>query len=119
MKDLIILGLLIQLIFGDLIFVQELFRHGARYPIHPSTKDGTEYALADNMAGELTDEGKRMHYLLGKKLYKDYWESLGMNNTYNSSYVFIKSTNFNRTLESGESHFLGWVESLDPLNVTA
>ena len=61
------------------------------------------------MAGELTNEGKRMHYLLGQRLKKDYWERLGLNNTYNSSYVYIKSTNVNRTLESGESHFLGWI----------
>ena len=51
------------------------------------------------------------------QLYKDYWTQLGLNSTYNSSYVYIKSTNVNRTLESGEAQFLGWTEDLDPLEL--
>lgn len=60
-----------------------------------------------------------MHYLLGKQLYADYWNQLGLNSTYNSSFVYIKSTNVNRTLESGESQFLGWMENLDALELNS
>jgi len=34
-----------------LIMVQELFRHGARYPIYPNDIDKSSYALKDNAMG--------------------------------------------------------------------
>jgi hypothetical protein len=36
---------------GKLVYVQEVFRHGARYPIYPTTKDGTEYAIEEDRIG--------------------------------------------------------------------
>ena len=59
-----------------LIFVQELFRHGARYPIYPTTIDGSDYAINEHSEGELTTQGKNMHYQLGKKIYQKYWGDL-------------------------------------------
>jgi hypothetical protein len=36
---------------SPLIFVQELFRHGARYPIFPSTIDKSDYAIKEKKVG--------------------------------------------------------------------
>lgn len=37
-----------------LIYVQEIFRHGARYPIRAMSNDNSEYVNSENMSGELT-----------------------------------------------------------------
>lgn len=50
-----------------LIFVQEIFRHGARNPFQ-SMGIGDEYVDEENRKGELTKQGKSMHYLLGKTM---------------------------------------------------
>lgn len=120
---LLLVGLLLGLaVCADkLIMVQELFRHGARYPIYPNKFDMSEYALADNSIGELTTQGKTMHYLLGKKM-KPYWEQLFENNPFtnpiNNSRLYVKSTDVNRTIESCQSHLMGLFEHLAPLAVT-
>lgn len=60
-----------------LIFVQELFRHGARYPIYANRNlDNTDYVFEEHSNGELTTQGKNMHYLLGQKIYQQYWNDL-------------------------------------------
>lgn len=120
--------LLIVLVLGfaqaaeKLIMVQELFRHGARYPIYPNKIDGSEYALGENSVGELTTQGKSMHYLLGKAIYKMYWEKIfgqeRLRNPSNNSKFYIKSTDVNRTIESCQSHLMGIFENLDPLEIT-
>jgi hypothetical protein len=48
---LVTLCLLLSLMAGKLVYVQEVFRHGARYPIYPTTKDGTEYAIEEDRIG--------------------------------------------------------------------
>ena len=91
-----------------LIFVQELFRHGARYPIYPSQEDNTMFAVEENSVGELTTQGKNMHYNLGKKIYQAYWRDLfGTEGDYNQSKFYIKATDVNRTIESCQSHLMG------------
>lgn len=39
---------------GKLVYVQEVFRHGARYPIYPNKHDGTEYAVEEDRVGRKT-----------------------------------------------------------------
>lgn len=91
-----------------LIFVQQVFRHGARYPIYPNDKDGSKFAMEQNAVGELTSQGKAMHYMLGKMLYDEYWKKLfGENSRYNQSKFFFKSTDVNRTIESIQSQLMG------------
>ena len=73
MKRILFLSILAILLFccyseKKLIFIQELFRHGARYPIYPTPTDGSDYATELNSEGELTTQGKNMHYILGKKI---------------------------------------------------
>lgn len=91
-----------------LIFVQQVFRHGARYPIFPSSKDKSDFATEQHSVGELTSQGKAMHYMLGKLLFQDYWGRLfGSSNSYNQSKFYFKSTDVNRTIESIQSQLMG------------
>jgi hypothetical protein len=100
-----------ELYGSKLIFVQEVFRHGHRYPLTGSTIDNSTFVTEIRSAGELTNLGKSMHYILGQNLYKTYWNQLFgstpyMNN-YNQSKFYVKSTDVNRTIESAQSQLLG------------
>lgn len=68
--------LLLQVLSRKLVFVQNLFRHGARYPIFLNDDDFTNEPRIASQAGELAPQGKNMHYILGKILYKKYWKAL-------------------------------------------
>lgn len=60
-----------------LILVQELFRHGARYPFYTIQNDNiSEEATNSNKKSELTAQGRHMSYILGKLLYAKYWKAL-------------------------------------------
>jgi len=99
-----------------LIMVQQVFRHGARYPIYSSNKDGSAFAVTEHSEGELTSQGKAMHYMLGKMLYRDYYNKLfGENKVYNQSKFIFKSTDVNRTIESLQSQMLGIFENINPV----
>lgn len=88
--------------------VNELFRHGARYPIYLKKDDGSaNYTNGEHSFGELTTNGKKMHYVLGQQLYKQYWTKLFNDNTYNQSRFYVKSTDVNRTIESAQSQLMG------------
>lgn len=54
------------------------------------------------LQGELTAQGKHMHYLLGKIIYQQYWEQLfsgtEYENKFDQSQFYVKSTDFNRTI---------------------
>jgi hypothetical protein len=100
-----ILALLLQRTCADqLVFVQELFRHGARYPI---------YNAPDNLDirqdfGELTPVGMRQHFILGQALRKRYIQTLSfLSPTYNHTQIYIRSSDVNRTLMSAQSQLLG------------
>jgi hypothetical protein len=104
-----------------LLLIQELFRHGARFPIFPMVVDGSDYAEREKSVGELTTQGKKMHYLLGREIYKQYWVRLfggtPYNDYYNNTKFFIKSTDVNRTIESCQSHMMGIFEGLPALKI--
>lgn len=101
-----------------IIQVHEIFRHGARYPLHSFSNDKSDYAERDNLLGELTLQGKHMQYILGKIMYDHYWKPLFQGTPYIDKYhpsqFYIKSTNVNRTIESVESQLLGLLENLPP-----
>ena len=84
--------------------VFESFRHGARGPlIGLGQKDffGNEWPGAE----ELTNVGKRQHYLLGRKLRMRYRSFLA--SEFSDEEVYAFSTNYNRTVESALSHLQG------------
>lgn len=104
-----------------LIFVQQVFRHGHRYLIYPSKNDNSTYVNDIHSNGELTKQGKSMHYILGQALYKRYWSQLFKDtkyvSTYNQSKFYVKSTNVNRTIESVQSQLAGIFENMDVLRI--
>lgn len=120
---IILLNCFLAFVFCQkLIMLNELFRHGARYPVYPKKDDFSNYTWAEHSFGELTTNGKKMHYLLGQQLYKQYWRDLfdgtEFFSTYNQSKFHIKSTDVNRTIESVQSQLMGLFENLNELTLT-
>lgn len=77
-------------------------RHGARYPYETIKNDElSQWATKNNVLRDLTKQGKHMHYLLGKHIYKQYWKSLfGDKNKFEdiADQIYVFSTNTNRTI---------------------
>jgi hypothetical protein len=70
MKILVCLISLLFLINPKLIYLTELFRHGARYP----TTDIYDGKDTKPFHGKLTSIGMRQQYLLGSYLKRDYMD---------------------------------------------
>ena len=55
-----------------------------------------------------------MQYILGKSIYKKYWNKLFAGTAYSQKYhpsqILIVSTDINRTLESAQSQVVGLLE---------
>lgn len=70
----------ICIIFGamsrQLIFTQVTSRHGVRYPGYELASDYSNITKIQNADGQLTVEGKAMHFYLGKEIYRKYWKAL-------------------------------------------
>jgi len=76
-------------------------RHGARYGLH---KDFWHEPFPW-LPGELTNIGKRQHFLLGTEMQSRYMEALGITDP--AREVFVRSTDFNRTIDSGLANVMG------------
>jgi hypothetical protein len=94
-------------ISGELKFVFEIFRHGAREPLESQQNNSLIDIFNEVMVGngELTPVGMRQHYLLGKSLRKRYPNFISEN--YNVHELLVYSTDTNRTLTSAYSHLQG------------
>jgi hypothetical protein len=68
MKSFLILVGLMIVIKAKLVYLSELFRHGARYPVS-DIYDGKDTKA---LHGRLTNIGMRQQYLLGSYLKRDY-----------------------------------------------
>lgn len=91
---------------GTIKFAFEIFRHGARAPF-TGVVDGKDcYGYPWPGTSELSDVGKRMHYLLGAHNRKRYVGTL-LSESYNQSEIYVISTDVNRTLESVSSQLQG------------
>ena len=88
----------------DPTLVIELIRHGAR-----SDSEVTDTTWMDH--DELTPVGMRQHYILGKILANRYQQIF---ETYNQSKIYVRSTNFNRTLMSANTQLQGIFEGRGP-----
>jgi lysosomal acid phosphatase len=83
----------------NLKFVFEIVRHGARAPTRTDTlRFGSTFG-----PGELTPNGMRQRYFLGRYNYQRYHQDLG---DYSKD-IYVQSTNVHRTLQSGYSELLG------------
>ena len=91
---------------GQLVFVYTHFRHGARGPAYNLTVDGIDYfGFNWKNPQDLTAVGMRMHYTLGIRNRKRYQGLLSK--TFDPREVIVKSTNFNRTIQSAYSQLQG------------
>ena len=97
--------LCVHLAHCDLRFVFSMFRHGARQPT--AIKGGIDiFGELWDGPGELTAAGKRMHFLLGlrnRQVYKDFTTFSRVEGS-----VYVRSTDYNRTIESVESQMQGF-----------
>jgi len=89
----------------DVKLIVEISRHGARAPANNTVKMPW---IQNAGIGELTQTGKRMHYILGKNTALRYPRLF--EGSLNSEEYFIRSTPFNRTIESAFSHMFGMVD---------
>lgn len=93
----------------SLKMIVQLARHGARTPLHSPV----EFNWSKGMQpGELTDVGRRMHYLLGKNVRIKYKELFGNSLLSNGEY-FVQASPFNRTIESAFSNMHGFNSEVD------
>ena len=87
-------------------FVQLLYRHGDRTPcdIYPNDpyRDSSHWPVG---FGQLTREGKMMHYELGQWLRQRYQGFLSSN--FSEQEIYVRSTDLDRTLMSAQSNLAG------------
>lgn len=67
--QLIVLFALVLVANQKLMFVVEMFRHGARGPVVDFFYDAAQQSYQFD---QLTATGQRQHYMLGKQLRKEY-----------------------------------------------
>ena len=107
---LIIFLSLINIYFQEeILFSFQINRHGARSP-YSGIQNGIDvYKEKWSLEGnELTDIGKRQLYLLGVKARKRYVDKYNLlKKEYNPQEILIRSTDYNRTIESIYSYLQG------------
>ena len=104
LRGLTVLLLLVGAIRCSLLYVVELARHGARFPINPYY----DYRETIGDAGELSPTGMRQHYNLGRYLRRMYMETetfLSVN--YDHREIEVWSTQYKRTIESASAQMMG------------
>lgn len=88
-----------------LIFALDLVRHGDRTPTHEILK--APYHWKEGL-GELTEKGKQQEYQLGVQFRQKYINQYHLlPQTYTSNAMYVRSTDFNRTIASAKSLLQG------------
>ncbi|KAK9886481.1 hypothetical protein WA026_016764 [Henosepilachna vigintioctopunctata] len=91
----------------ELLSVIVVFRHGARTPVEPYPNDPYKNASYWPVGfGQLTDEGKRQHYDLGRWFRNRYNGFVPDKNF--EKYIYVLSTDVDRTLMSAEANLAGF-----------
>ena len=104
----ILLTILYRLINSKVLFVFELFRHGARSPMKLNGKIDTIGQKWELLGGELTYSGMRMQYLLGMSLRQRYIiDNPLLSPNFNPNEIYLYTTYKNRTIQSGYSQLSG------------
>ncbi|OBS65439.1 hypothetical protein A6R68_06031 [Neotoma lepida] len=89
----------------SLRFVTLLYRHGDRSPVKTYPKDPYQEEKWPQGFGQLTKEGMLQHWELGQALRQRYQGFL--NTSYQRQEVYVRSTDFDRTLMSAEANLAG------------
>lgn len=101
---------------GKLVFVYTQFRHGARGPAFGFDENGKDYFGQEwTSPQDLTAVGMRMHYTLGIRNRKRFQGLLS--STFDPREVVVKSTNFNRTIQSAYSQLQGLYSPLESADI--
>ena len=102
------LAVVLTVAAAEVVFVLEVCRHGSRAPSDPSVCPWDEDGRWDNLWGELSPVGMRMHFLLGSELRQRYVINQPLlAPEFNATEVYARSTNLNRTIMSAESQLMG------------
>ncbi|VDK47951.1 unnamed protein product [Cylicostephanus goldi] len=91
--------------------VQVVWRHGDRSPTHTYKKDlirEVNWTFGGGGWGQLSTIGMRQHFEFGKQLRKRYIvENEFLSKTYNSKEIYVRSSDYNRTIISAMSNLMG------------
>ena len=102
---------LLYYIDAKLLLVVEVARHGARAPYLDYLEKSLGITIGENwevMGADLTAVGERQSYLLGLKRRKVYIEELEfLPKEYNSEFLYVESSDKNRTIMSASAQLLG------------
>uniref|UniRef100_A0A7E4UR76 acid phosphatase n=1 Tax=Panagrellus redivivus TaxID=6233 RepID=A0A7E4UR76_PANRE len=92
----------------ELLFVQAVWRHGDRSPCETFKTDKYQEDFWPQGWGELSALGMAQHVDLGQTLRKRYIDELKfLKPEYDSHEIYVRSTDFNRTLISAMSNLIG------------
>ncbi|CAJ0605937.1 unnamed protein product [Cylicocyclus nassatus] len=94
----------------DLLFVHVIWRHGDRSPLRTFPSDPIQedfWKFGGGGFGELSPLGMKQHYNLGKQIRRRYVDTKFLSKRYSAREIYVRSSDFNRTINSAMSNLIG------------